>query len=57
MGHHHHSPNDDRSISKNPNNPAYNAAVINRDDQLNPNNPEFKGDTKKAENQKGEDEK
>jgi len=28
----------------NPNNPAYQAAVDNRSDQLNPNNPEYKGD-------------
>lgn len=36
--------NDDRSDSKNPNNPAYQAAVDNRADQLNPNNPEYKSD-------------
>lgn len=38
------SPNDDRSDSKNPNNPAYQAALDNRADQLNPNNLEHKGD-------------
>ncbi len=36
------SPNDDRSDSMNPNNPAYKASVDNRADQLNPNNPEYK---------------
>jgi len=51
MGHH-HSPNDDRSNSKNPNNPAYHAATVNRDNQLNPNNPEFKGNTEKGRNEK-----
>ena len=30
------TPNDDRSDSKNPNNPAYDAAQDNRADQLNP---------------------
>lgn len=30
------TPNDDRSDSKNPNNPAYKASVDNRADQLNP---------------------
>jgi hypothetical protein len=53
MGHH-HSPNDDRSNSKNPNNPAFHATVVNRDSQLNPNNPEFKGNTDKTK--KGESE-
>ena len=37
-------PNDDRSDSMNPNNPAYQASEDNRSDQLNPNNPEYKGD-------------
>ena len=36
------SPNDDRSDSKNPNNPVYWASVENRADQLNPNNPSYK---------------
>lgn len=36
-------PNDDRSNSLNPNNPASKAATDNRTDQLNPNNPEYKG--------------
>ena len=35
--------NDDRSNSKNPNNPAYQVSQDNRSDQLNPNNPEYKG--------------
>lgn len=38
------SPNDDRSDSMNPNNPAYQESQDNRSDQLNPNNPEYKGD-------------
>jgi hypothetical protein len=38
------SPNDDRSDSMNPNNPAYQASEDNRSDQMNPNNPEYKGD-------------
>lgn len=33
------SPNDDRSDSMNPNNPAYQAAMDNRSNQMNPNNP------------------
>ncbi len=37
--------NDDRSNSKNPNNPAYQAAADNRSNQLNPNNPEYKDDS------------
>ena len=36
------SSNDDRSDSKNPNNPAHQDSVDNRADQLNPNNPEYK---------------
>jgi hypothetical protein len=40
------TPNDDRSDSLNPNNPAYQASMDNRADQLNPNNPEYKGDEK-----------
>jgi hypothetical protein len=35
--------NDDRSDSRNPNNPANKAARDNRSNQLNPNNPEYKG--------------
>ena len=31
---HNHSPSDDRSISKNPNNPAYYAAIENRATQI-----------------------
>ena len=38
------TPNDDRSDSMNPNNPAYQASLDNRSDQLNPNNPEYRGD-------------
>ena len=38
------SSNDDRSDSKNPNNPSYQASTDNRSDQLNPSNPEYKGD-------------
>ena len=30
-----------RSITKNPNNPAYRAAMNNRSNQLNPNNPAY----------------
>jgi len=65
MGHH-HSPNDDRSNSMNPNNAAYDAALDNHADQLNPNNAEFKGSTdnagckensSKGGNEKGETEK
>jgi len=43
------TPNDDRSESKNPNNPAYQASVENRSDQLNPNNPEYKGEEPEEE--------
>jgi len=41
------SPNDDRSDSKNPNNPSFKTARENRSNQLNPNNPEYKGNSKK----------
>jgi len=37
------TPNDDRSDTLNPNNPAYDAARDNRADQLNPNNPRYGG--------------
>lgn len=43
------TPNDNRSDSKNPNNPAYQATVDNRSDQLNPNNPEYKGEEPEEE--------
>ncbi|MCB2172334.1 hypothetical protein KQH65_06335 [archaeon] len=43
------SPNDQRSDSKNPNNPAYKDAMDNRADQLNPNNPEYKDDEEEPE--------
>jgi hypothetical protein len=46
-GGHHPSPNDQRSNSMNPNNPAYTASEVNRGVQLNPNNPEYKGPTPK----------
>lgn len=42
MGRKSYSPNDQRSNSLNPNNPAYQAAQDNRSNQLNPNNEEFK---------------
>jgi hypothetical protein len=45
---HHRSPNDDRSDSKNPNNPAYQAAMDNHSDQLNQNNSEFKDKTENS---------
>ena len=43
------TPNDDRSDSKNPNNPANQASEDNRSDQLNPNNPEYKGEETEEE--------
>jgi hypothetical protein len=36
-------PNDDRSDSLNPNNPAYQASLDNRSNQLNPNNSRYRG--------------
>jgi len=41
------SPNDNRSNSKNPNNPANKSAKDNRSDQLNPNNPKSQGKSRK----------
>jgi hypothetical protein len=41
---HERTPNDDRSDTSNPNNPAYDDARDNRADQLNPNNPRYQGD-------------
>jgi hypothetical protein len=38
------TPNDDRSDSLNPNNPAYEASQENRANQLNPNNEGYQGD-------------
>jgi hypothetical protein len=35
------APNDDRSDSKNPNNPASKAAADNKSNQQNPNNPSY----------------
>ena len=40
------SPNDNRSNSMNPNNPAYKASTDNRANQLNPNNDEYIGESK-----------
>jgi hypothetical protein len=40
------SANDDRSDSKNPNNPASKAGQDNRSNQLNPNNPRYQGKKK-----------
>jgi hypothetical protein len=37
------SPNDNRSDSKNPNNPAYKASIDNRANQMNPINPRSQG--------------
>lgn len=37
------TPNDNRSNSKNQNNPAYKAGIDNRSNQLNPNNPRNQG--------------
>lgn len=39
----HHSSNDDRSDSMNPNNDAYWDSLDNHADQLNPNNDEYGG--------------
>lgn len=41
------SPNDNRSNSKNPNNPANKSAKDNRADQLNPKNPKSQGKSRK----------
>ena len=41
------SPNDNRSNSKNPNNPANKSAKDNRSNQLNPNNPRSQGKSRK----------
>ncbi|WP_195834596.1 hypothetical protein [Helicobacter pylori] len=38
--------NDERSNTKNPNNPAYKKAMDNRANQLNPNNSRYKGKQK-----------
>lgn len=40
-----HSSNDQRSNSKNPNNPAYKESTDNRSNQLNPNNLEYKSNS------------
>ncbi len=37
--------NDDRSNSMNPNNPACQASIDNRSNQLNQDNSEYKGDS------------
>lgn len=41
---HERTPNDDRSDTLNPDNPAYDDARDNRSDQLNPNNPHYQGE-------------
>ena len=41
------SSNDNRSNSKNPNNPASKAARDNRSNQKNPNNPRSQGKSRK----------
>ena len=41
------SSNDNRSISKNPNNPANKATRDNRSNQLNKNNPRYQGKSRK----------
>jgi len=41
------SSNDNRSISKNPNNPANKAGMDNRSNQLNQNNPRYQGKSRK----------
>ncbi len=38
------TPNDDRSDSMNPNNPAYDDGLDNHSNQLNPNNERYQGD-------------
>jgi hypothetical protein len=37
------TPNDDRSDSMNPNNPAHDDSLDNHSDQLNPNNERYQG--------------
>lgn len=37
------TPNDDRSDSMNPNNPAYQDSLDNHSNQLNPNNERYQG--------------
>lgn len=41
------SPNDNKSIVMNPNNPAYKTARNNRANQLNPNNPRYQDKSRK----------
>jgi len=48
------SPNDDRSDSMNPNNPAYDASVENRTDQLNPDHEAYEA-SRESENDEEED--
>jgi hypothetical protein len=43
------SPNDDRSDSLNPNNPAYQESMENKSDQMNPNNPAYYSSREKEE--------
>ena len=54
MGKGNRSPNDDRSDSKNPNNPAYDASVENRADQLNPDHEAYEA-SREAKNEEEED--
>ena len=44
LGHHTRAPtpNDNRSVTMNPNNPAFRAAADNRSNQMNPNNPAYR---------------
>ena len=44
-----HSPNDMRSMSKNPNNPAHRAAMDNRSRQLDPQQPAHGGSVGQSE--------
>jgi len=54
MGKGNRSPNDDRSDSKNPNNPAYDASVDNRADQLNPDHEAYEA-SREEKNDEDED--
>ena len=44
-----YTPNEMRSITMNPNNPAYKSKMDNRSNQLNPNHPDCKSDSKEEE--------
>lgn len=54
MGKGNRSPNDDRSDSMNPNNPAYDASVENRAGQLNPDHEAYEA-SREAKNDEEED--